>query len=93
MTWLYMYCANCGCDGGRVLESSLPETFAFYLCIPCGEKWAPMAGYAMMPDEVFFDKVKQAMIEEYGRELTSQEIIEVLKDENSILYKLALERK
>lgn len=90
--WLYLYCANCGKDGGRVLETNLPEEFAFYLCDPCATKLGPITGYYMEPDEVFRVKVANAMMEKYGRMLEIPEIIEALKDESHILTKLARER-
>lgn len=88
--WVPIYCANCGCDGGWIPEDA--KDFAFYLCEPCGEKWAPLAGTMMVPDEVFWAKVKDAQIEKYGRELQDIEIIEELKDGESMLSKLAKER-
>ena len=90
MNWVPIFCANCGAPGGWVPEES--TTFAFYLCNPCAEKWSPLAGTMAVPDEVFWQKVKDAQIEKYGRELTAPEVVEALKDENSILTKLAKDR-
>jgi hypothetical protein len=44
-----------------------------------------------VPDEVFWQKVKDALIENYGRELTVPEIEAALRDENSVPAKLAKE--
>lgn len=90
--WLYLFCANCGKDGGRVLETDLPKQFAFYLCDPCAEKLGEITGCWMEPDEVFRKKVADAMIEKYGRMLEIPEIVEALKDESHILTKLTRER-
>jgi hypothetical protein len=90
--WLYLFCANCGADGGRVKETDLPQQFAFYLCDPCAEKLGPITGCYMEPDSVFWKKVNDAMVEKFGRILEVPEIIEALKDENHILTKLARER-
>lgn len=90
--WLYLFCANCGKDGGRVLETDLPKQFAFYLCDPCGVKLGAITGYWMEPDEVFRKKVADAMVEKFGRMLEVPEIVEALKDEHHILTKLTRER-
>lgn len=89
-----IFCANCGADGGAVPEES--SDFAFYLCDErannCAAKWAPLTNTYMIPDEVFWKKVKEAQIEKYGRELEAFEIVEALKDDTHILSKLAKER-
>jgi hypothetical protein len=51
--WLILYCANCGHEGGRVLETELSEQFAFYLCNDCAEKHGSIAGTMMLPDHLF----------------------------------------
>lgn len=92
--WFYLFCANCGKDGGRVRSTEIPleQQFAFYLCDPCAEKYGAIAGMLMVPDEAFWAKVKEAQIEKYGRELEPWEVVEELKDENSMMSKLARER-
>jgi hypothetical protein len=87
VTFIPIYCANCGADGGGVPEEH--TTYAFYLCNPCTEKHGAPAGMLMMPDEIFFEKVKQAQLEEHGRLLSSAEIVTVLDDSSSALSKLA----
>jgi hypothetical protein len=52
MHWFYLFCANCGTDGGRVLETDLNEQYAFYLCNSCAEKYGEIDGMTMVPDEV-----------------------------------------
>lgn len=93
--WLYLYCANCGCDGGRVMETDLPENFAFYLCDErqnnCIAKWGHLLGTFAVPDEIFFEKVRQAQIERYGRILTADEVAIELSDESSVMSKLKRE--
>lgn len=93
-TWLYLYCANCGADGGRVMETDIPhvEDFAFYLCVPCGEKYGEVPNHTMVPDEVFWKKLSEAQIEKYGRELTYVEQITELSSGDSMLSKLARDR-
>ena len=89
--WLYIYCANCGKDGGRVLENEMD--FAFYLCNSCAEKYGEIPNTMMVPDEVFFEKVKEAQIEKYGRILNPEEVAVELQDGSSFLSKLAKSAK
>lgn len=92
-TWLYLFCANCGADGGRVLETDVPnaEQFAFYLCNPCAEKHGNIPGTMMVPDEIILQKIREAQFEEYGRLLTGEEIYSELQDESSPMSKLKKE--
>jgi hypothetical protein len=92
--WLYLYCANCGCDGGRVRECDLPnkEEYAFYLCDPCAEKYGAVTNTMMVPDEVVFKKITEAQIEKYGAPLTAQQLIIELQDETSLISKLKKEK-
>lgn len=93
MRWIPIFCANCGKDGGMVLETDWErvKNFAFNLCDPCAEKWSPLANTLVEPDAVFWRKVQQAQLEKYGRELTSEELVEALK-QDTIISKLARER-
>lgn len=84
-----IYCASCGAPGGGVSEEHV--TFAFYLCDYCFEKWGPIAGTYVEPDAVFFEKVKQAQLEKYGRFLTTEEIAKEAADESSVISKLIRE--
>jgi hypothetical protein len=52
-----IYCNNCGKDGGLVSAENM--TFAFWLCDPCAEKWSPMVGTYTVPDEVFWQMVRE----------------------------------
>ena len=89
--WVPIFCANCGADGGFVPEASVAEEtgFAFYLCNPCGEKWAPIAGLMMVPDEVFWEKLREVQLEKFGRLLENDELIVQLADESSPISVLA----
>lgn len=68
------------------------KNFAFYLCVPCAEKWQPLVDTAVCPDEMFWRKIHDAQMEAFGRDLTEQEIIEALKDDEHILTKLCKDR-
>ena len=91
LNWVPIYCANCGADGGLVPEENC--NFAFYLCIPCSEKWSPLVGTMMVPDEVFWQRVKDEQLSKYGRELTPEEMVEVLTNERSTLSLLCKDRQ
>jgi len=87
--WVPVFCANCGADGGMVPEDNM--TFAFYLCRPCAETHGAIAGMMMMPDEVFFERLKQEQLEAHGRFLTEQELIAIVEADASPLAKLIKE--
>ena len=93
LNWVPLYCANCGVEGGYVPEDSLSCNYSHYECLPCAEKLGELVGHYKVPDEVFWEKVKQAQLEEDGRELTEQEVIEALKDSTHYLTKLTTERE
>ncbi len=92
--WLYIYCASCGVDGGRVLKTDVPnrEEFAFYLCEPCAQKYGNIAGMWAEPDALFWQKVKEAQLEHHHRELTATEILKELDDPHSYLNQLVRDR-
>jgi len=79
--WIPIFCANCGCDGGLVPEEN--TTFAFYLCQGCEDKFGQIAGTYMMPDEVFWAKVKESQ-EKYGRWLKPNELAVVLESDRDL---------
>ena len=94
MEWLFLYCASCGKDGGRVLKTDVPnrEEFAFYLCEACNNKYGELAGTTAIPDELFFAKVREAQLEREGRELRTHEIVEALQDSGHYLSQLIRDR-
>jgi len=89
-TWVPIYCANCGVSGGRVPEENC--SFAFYLCNGCVERWGTIAGTYQMPDEVFWQKVRDQQNEQYGRQLGVFEMSEAMKDGHNTLGKLLREQ-
>lgn len=70
-TWMPVFCANCGADGGLVPEGS--TTFCFYLCNTCAETYGQIANVYMMPDEVFFARLAEEQLAQYGRYLAVEE--------------------
>ncbi len=85
-----VYCANCGCDGGVVPEEN--TTYIFYLCNGCADKHGRIEGTYAEPDAIFWEKVKQAQVEKYGRELTAPEVARALDEKGGPLALLAREK-
>jgi hypothetical protein len=88
--WEPVFCANCGVQGPRVPEENM--TFAFWLCTSCYETWGEIAGTMAMPDEVFFQTLRDAQRERYGRLLTPEEAQAELANPDSLLSTLARSR-
>ena len=87
--WVPVFCANCGTNGGSCPEENM--NFLFYLCAKCAETHGAIAGTMMMPDEIFFEKLKQEQIASYGRYLNQQELAAVVEADASPLAKLLKE--
>lgn len=87
--WVPVFCANCGADGGMVPEANM--TFAFYLCQACAETYGAIAGTMMMPDQVFWERLKQEQLEAHGRFLTEQELVTIVEADSTPLAKLVKE--
>lgn len=91
--WIPLFCMNCGVAGPHVPEQAVQDkAYHGYLCEPCGEKWSPLFDTMLVPDEVFWARVKQEQLEREGRELQPYEVVEALKDGNHYLSKLARDR-
>ena len=84
--WIPVFCANCGGDGGLCPEENM--TFMFYLCNTCAETHGQIAGTMLMPDEVFFEKLRQEQLETYGRYLTQDELDRIANEGETPLAKL-----
>lgn len=90
-TWIPIFCANCGKEGGSCPEENM--TFMFYLCPSCFESKGHITSTMVMPDEVFWSKVRDAQIEEHGRVLTEQELLSVVQEGASPLARLLSESR
>lgn len=84
--WVPIFCASCGTDGGRVPEENM--RFVFWLCNDCFATYGELTNMMVMPDEVFWEQVKQEQLEKYGRLLTNQELISVVEADASPLATL-----
>jgi hypothetical protein len=89
-TWIPVYCANCGADGGQIPEQNM--TFLFYLCNACAETYGQIAGTLQMPDEVFFQQLADEQMARYGRHLSPTEWAIVSEDPTHPLTRLLRER-
>lgn len=84
--WVPVFCANCGVHGGSCPEGNM--TFIFYLCQKCVDTHGMIAGTMLMPDEVFFEIVKQEQMEAHGHYLDQKEMAAVIEADDSPLAKL-----
>lgn len=87
--WVPVFCANCGVHGGSCPEENM--TFLFYICPKCAETYGAITGTMMMPDEVFYEKLKQEQLESHGRFLSEQELIQVVQEDSTPLAQLIKE--
>lgn len=89
--WIPIFCASCGKDGGSCPEENM--TFIFYLCNDCFKKHGHLTGTMVMPDEVFWAKVKEEQMASFGRYLTELELAAVVEADASPLATLIKGRK
>jgi len=75
--WVPIYCASCHVEGGRVPQENM--TFAFWLCQECFAKYGELTNMLVMPDEVFWEKVRQEQLDKYGRLLSPKELLDVVE--------------
>jgi hypothetical protein len=87
--WVPFACASCGKECGLCPDDN---TFMFYLCPGCAEKYGEIAGLYMMPDQVFWERVRVAQLEKHGRLLASHELAAALDDPTHPLTRLLKER-
>jgi len=84
--WIPIFCANCGVGVGLVPEEGM--TFVFWLCRKCEETHGEVAGMMRMPDEVFWEKLKQEQLAHFGYYPTQEELAKVLEEDASPLATL-----
>lgn len=85
VNWIPLFCANCGRDCGYVPEENMRH--CFYLCDRC-EVHAHEAGLMGVPDEVFWQKVREEQLEKHGRLLSETELITAAESTTTPLSKL-----
>lgn len=86
-----IYCANCGTPGGFVPQDNCD--FAYWTCDECYQALGDLVNTYVMPDEVFFERIKQEQLTTYGRELSITELQEVVAADASPLATLLTSRR
>lgn len=66
--------------------------FVSWFCNPCFAKYGEQTGFTVVPDEVFWEIVKQEQLAKYGRVLTADETVLSLSDPDSLESCLARNR-
>lgn len=89
-----IHCMNCGHHYGYAPETVTEPGGGYvgYLCQSCAEKWSPLVGTMVVPDQVFAEKAAQVQLEQYGRILSEAEAVRALDDPSSTLAKLVRDR-
>jgi hypothetical protein len=89
-----IHCMNCGHHYGYAPETILQPGGGYvgYLCDGCAEKWSPLVGTLVVPDQVFAQKAAEAQLEQFGHILSETEAVRVLDDPSSLLSKLVRDR-
>jgi len=90
VAWVPVFCANCGKDGGLCHELS---THMFYLCNGCFKTYGEIAGTMAVPDSVAIANMVAEQEEAYGRQLSHNELLQVVADDNTPLATLLKEFK
>lgn len=83
------YCMNCGIHYGYRNDAPPAAGYVGVLCDPCGDKWMPLAGVSLVPDQVHAQRARDAMLEAHGRLLSVVEQAIELDDVNSVLSRFA----
>ena len=89
--WQHVYCGMCHKEGPAVPKENM--TFAFWLCNECFSTQGEITNTYVMPDEVFFERVRQEQLASYGRYLSAEEFVAVVEEGTTPLAKLLKERK
>ena len=85
-----VYCNNCHKPWGMVPEKHI--TCVFVLCNDCYDKHGAPAHLYMEPDQVFWKRVREAMLDEKIDSLTEREMQQRANDPSSTIGKLLKER-
>jgi hypothetical protein len=85
-----IFCFNCCKPNGYVPREVM--SFVSWMCEPCSEKWGEKASMHKCSDAVFWEKVREGMLEKYGRALTQAEL-ETLAAQDKLGQLKLLERE
>lgn len=87
--WVPVFCAICGKPYGYVPEENC--SFACWLCDDCSEIHGAVFSGMLMPDEVFWERVRLEQLDKYRRLLTPGEIQAIADEGEQPLAKLLKE--
>jgi hypothetical protein len=68
-------------------------TFVFWQCEACARTYGEVAGLMVMPDEVYWERLRLAQLEHAGRPMTEAELLAVAETDASPLSTLLHERR
>lgn len=80
------FCGNCGKECGSCPEENM--NFMFYLCPKCEETHGQLTVGMRLPDEDFWELLKQEQMNGYGHYLTQEELAKVVEEDASPLATL-----
>lgn len=83
------YCMNCGRHYGYRNDAPPGAGYVGVICEPCAEKWSPLVGVSLVPDQVHAQRANEAMLNDYGRVLSAVEQMIALDDVDSVLSRFA----
>jgi hypothetical protein len=87
--WLVkVFCFNCGRRAGWVTEGTNVRHIAV-LCDGCGVTYGAEGATYVPPDRVYFDNLKEAQLESYGRILSVSEVASAAAEKHGPLAALA----
>ena len=93
VSYVPLYCVNCGVRGPDAINGDQPGVGAAWICDArqngCAEKWSPQFGQMLLSEAVYYELQRQEQIETLGHEITAAEAVEIANDGNHTLVKLA----
>jgi hypothetical protein len=91
INWIRIFCANCGKWHGYVPEENCD--FVCWLCDDCADRWGTELATMLIPDQVFWQKVRYEQLERYGRLLSASELQVAAESTCTPLGKLLRDRR
>jgi hypothetical protein len=89
-SWVPVFCAHCGREGGLTPEDS---TFLFWLCNPCFASKGHITGTMVVPDHAYYTKLAEEQQMTFGRAASYNELLQVIAEDSSPLATLIKEAK
>jgi hypothetical protein len=83
--YIPFFCANCGKECGWCPAES---RFMFYICPNCEETCGKITGMMRLPDEDYWELLKQEQWNHFGYYPNQEELAKVVEEDSSPLAKL-----